>query len=166
MKVYIGPYRYWGWPHRALRAIGLEKLANWLNKRKVKVKIHGYDSWNADHTIALIAIPILKQLMENKHGIPASAFTDEDEMMTDPGYEAAKDRWNNNTFRHIIWSLEQVASDENIIDDFWIHKIDGFAAVIDGGNPGTYNWDARLAYDEKVREGLRLFGEHFQSLWD
>jgi len=43
MKVCIGPYKEEG-------------------VRKENVHIHDYDTWNMDHTLALIALPMLKQL--------------------------------------------------------------------------------------------------------
>ena len=50
MKVFIGPY------------------PEGNDKRQVEIQIDHYDSWNADHTIAMIAVPLLKQLQETKHG--------------------------------------------------------------------------------------------------
>ena len=39
-------------------------------QRKVKVKIHNYDTWAMDDTLALIILPMLKQLKATKHGVP------------------------------------------------------------------------------------------------
>ena len=52
MKVFIGPY------------------PEGDETRKVEIEVHPYDSWNADRTLALIAVPILKQLQATKHGSP------------------------------------------------------------------------------------------------
>jgi hypothetical protein len=51
MKVSIGPYKDEG-------------------ERKEEVHIHDYDTWSMDHTLGLIALPMLKQLKETKHGAP------------------------------------------------------------------------------------------------
>ena len=48
MKVYIGPYKEDDSP------------------RKESIHIHDYDTWNMDHTLALIALPMLKQLKETE----------------------------------------------------------------------------------------------------
>ena len=37
-------------------------------KRRVEVKIHRYDTWSMDHTLALIIHPMLVQLKEKNHG--------------------------------------------------------------------------------------------------
>lgn len=39
-------------------------------KRKIKVKIHNYDTWGMDNTLAYIILPMLKQLKATKHGSP------------------------------------------------------------------------------------------------
>lgn len=39
-------------------------------KRKIKVKIHHYDTWGMDNTLAYIILPMLKQLKATKHGSP------------------------------------------------------------------------------------------------
>ena len=51
VKVTIGPYKDKG-------------------KRKESVVIHNYDTWSMDHTLGLIALPMLKQLQKTKHGSP------------------------------------------------------------------------------------------------
>lgn len=37
-------------------------------KRKIKIKIHDYDTWSMDHTLGMIILPMLKQLKATKHG--------------------------------------------------------------------------------------------------
>jgi hypothetical protein len=102
MKVYIGPYRnsfgsyqiaktilFWKDEdtdkdyesveklYTKLEKIGVGKVCVWINKkfdRKIKVKIHNYDTWGMDHTLAHIILPMLKQLKATKHGSP---FVDE-----------------------------------------------------------------------------------------
>ena len=36
----------------------------------MQITIHKWDTWNMDHTLALIILPMLKQLKEEKHGSP------------------------------------------------------------------------------------------------
>ena len=55
MKVFIGPYPEDDSLH---------------TEQEVCVKIDYYDIWNLDHTLALIALPMLKQLKETKQGSP------------------------------------------------------------------------------------------------
>lgn len=37
-----------------------------------QILIHPWDTWNMDHTLALIVLPMLKQLKETKHGYPST----------------------------------------------------------------------------------------------
>lgn len=56
MKVEIGPYK---------------------EDRVVNIHIDKWDTWNMDHTLALIIVPMLKQLRDTNHGYP-SHLTDEE----------------------------------------------------------------------------------------
>ena len=100
MKVYIGPYRNWWGPYQLanlLQKVGVsddhcDKIGEWLSdtwvddlcqwidskkKRKIKVRIDSYDTWNADSTLSIIIAPMLRQLKEHKCGAPF--VDDEDE---------------------------------------------------------------------------------------
>ena len=69
----------------------LEKLESWCQtvldvtinklisnrKRKINVRIDNYDTWSMDHTLAHIALPMLKQLRDTKHGSP---FVDKEDL--------------------------------------------------------------------------------------
>jgi hypothetical protein len=48
----------------------LQKFLDFVHPRVEYVKIDYYDTWNMDRTIGLIALPMLKQLKEKKHGSP------------------------------------------------------------------------------------------------
>ena len=50
-----------------------QKINDLRPERKIKIKIHKYDSWNLDGTLAPIVLPLLKQLRATKHG---SGFID------------------------------------------------------------------------------------------
>lgn len=45
-------------------------------EREISIELHDYDTWNMDHTLALIALPMLKQLKEQKHGSPTVDLED------------------------------------------------------------------------------------------
>lgn len=53
MKVHIGPYRN-----------------NGIGERKISIRIDKYDTWSMDSTLAMIILPMLKQLKKDKHGAP------------------------------------------------------------------------------------------------
>jgi hypothetical protein len=95
MKLILGPYKnVWVGPYQiadVLQLVGVsedkcyeigDKLAKtWVNpfcefvykhnpfkQRKIVVKLDPWDSWNANDTLAIIILPVLKQLKETKHG--------------------------------------------------------------------------------------------------
>lgn len=47
---------------------GLQKFLDFVHPRIEYVKIDRSDTWNMDNTLAMIALPMLKQLKENHHG--------------------------------------------------------------------------------------------------
>lgn len=94
MKVYLGPYKNWFGPYhiaekilfwmdeddarvdklaKLLEKTWVQKFCDWYFKkfdRKVSVRIDHYDTWGMDNTLALIILPMLKQLKATKHGSP------------------------------------------------------------------------------------------------
>ena len=83
-KYMIKKYKY-DWEESTTRFEKLlEKLESWCQtvldvtinklvenrKRKINVRIDNYDTWSMDHTLAHIALPMLKQLRDTKHGSP------------------------------------------------------------------------------------------------
>ena len=143
MKVYIGPYKEDDSP------------------RKESIHIHDYDTWNMDHSLALIALPMLKQLKETKHGVPYMDYEDMPEHLQyihrqhDP--RAADDLFNKGDdfgeeFDHQVkvwdWMMdEMIWAMEQVIDDDIEHIAD-------------------IDHHERVGNGLKLFGKYYRSLWD
>lgn len=99
MQVQIGPYKDEG-------------------DRQEHVVIHHYDTWNMDHTLALIILPMLKQLKKTKHGAPFVDMPDRPEHLqcykepedydTDKFHFQAWD-W---ALDEMIWAFEHKANDD------------------------------------------------------
>lgn len=159
----------------------LTKVCQWIEDRKhrqVYVRVDKYDSWSADHTIALIAVPLLKQLQLTKHGAPIVDDEDVPEGLNLRSTEApAKENeydTDDNHFRRwdwvlgeIIWALEQKTSDHGesqfyskIHPDMKSKDINELVNNIEIDYLGLEAWQAR-----KTR-GYKLFGKYFENLWD
>lgn len=166
----------------------LYKLCSWIHsfkKRTVEIKIDRWDSWNADYTLSLIAVPLLKQLRDGKHG--AGQVDDEDvpegiglrsteappkenEWDTDENWFK---RWNY-VLDEMIWAHEQIITDDE--PEFWITKPEGtyFEDLKDKPGfaemkhdvEGKYDHEAAKAYNDRINKGLILFGKYYRSLWD
>ena len=160
----------------------LLKLCQWIEskkRRQVYVRIDKYDSWSADHTIALIAVPLLRQLQATKHGAPFVDDADVPEGLGLRSYETDKlkaseydtdanhfKRWDW-VLAEIIWALEQKTLD-TAESDFYSKldpqlKTKDFNAEMDNivvDYIGLQEWQKR-----KDR-GYQLFGKYFENLWD
>jgi hypothetical protein len=140
VKVNIGPYTYDG------------------EEQEMSIHIDEYDTWNMDHTLALIVLPMLKQLKETKHGAPEVDDLD--------------------VPRYLRRSIEEKTkyTTEGITDDLWFERWDW---VLD---EMIYAFDSKANKDEvifridnrneqekeqnRISNGFRLFGKYYESLWD
>ena len=143
MKVCIGPYKDEG-------------------KRKENVHIHDYDTWSMDHTLALIALPMLKQLKETKHGVPYVDYEDmpehlryiqkqysqtyelfpEDDMW-EPEFDRQVKVWDW-VMDEMIWAMQQLVDEDKIDPETWYSK----------------------EFNDRISNALKLFGKYYRSLWD
>mgnify|MGYP003344012404 CR=1 FL=1 len=132
MKVEIGPYRRWIGPYQIadwipfisedtsfkiggwLANTWVDDLCRWIDskkQRKVKIRIDKYDTWSMDHTLALITLPMLKQLQATKVG---SQFVDEEDVPPHMRYDGEnwihyKWEW---VLKELIWTFEQLLDNE------------------------------------------------------
>ena len=80
----------------------LIQLCDWYNdrqKRKISVKLHPYDTWGVDNTLAFIITPILKKLKEDKNGashddINSDSFTATKKNMKSKSFKKKQSRKN------------------------------------------------------------------------
>jgi len=164
----------------------LAKTCQWIHdkrKRKISIKLDSWDSWNADYTLALIILPVLKQLKESKHGAPNTEDEDVPEELRSTSAPPKENEWDTdeNWFKRwewimdeMIWTFEQLASDDGE-NQFFHHDIPKDAKVpegwqwIDGILSTRGFWVDRPGeetYHKRIENGLRLFGRYYRGLWD
>lgn len=165
-------------------------------KRTIKIHIDNYDVWNMDDTLAMIILPMLKKLKERKHGSPMVDDEDVPEHLRCPnnssnesvqydlfaGEELDKMVWDSYhkkwewVMDQMIWSFEQKL-DDNWEEQYWIEKpkLDLTDYLEDEGKEcipvrweveGKCDWEGRRRHQEKIDNGLRLFGKYYNGLWD
>lgn len=133
---------------------------NWLyfsriKNQKVRVKIDYWDVWNMDYTLSHIILPMLKLLKECQHGCPVTDGSDVPEHLSPPStfetdFEKGKvddkntDRWNY-ILDEMIWSFESILN-----DDMYDYQ--------DANECKKHN--------ERISNGLKLFGKYYRGLWD
>ena len=150
MKVYIG-----NWPR------------NPVKERKVNIRIDKWDTWGMDSTLALIIEPMLKQLKDTQNGHPCEID--------------GQSEWDE-ILDKMIFAFESLNNDYE--DQYHSGEID-FVHVpigkdrkevapedavyyrLDKGPNDTHVFDVEgwKKHEEKIQEGLELFGKYFRSLW-
>jgi len=145
-------------------------------ERKISVKIDPWDTWNMDHTLALIIHPMLLQLKKTKHGSP---YTDDEDIPADLNLDQEKhfaERWEW-VLDEMIWAFSQIIDDDaesqfhsGNHDMIWEdEEFEGIKIKkLSKGPKDTYKFDKEgwEKWHERKRNGLKLFGKYFENLWD
>jgi len=185
-----GTGRYVKWVDRLTPfCTALHKFLDFVHPKIDYIKINPWDTWSMDHTLGSIALPMLKQLKETKHGAPFVDDEDVPEELKSTSAPAKENDWDTdaNHFKRWDWVLDEIIfAFEHKLDDSWEDKFrtgehdnktvacawdaDGKATMYkweDGPN-NTYKYDlegAKLVHD-RIQRGFVLFGKYYQNLWD
>jgi hypothetical protein len=208
MKVYISNYRsHWLSPYTVLQRVlfwldwdnisydepWVERWSNrlepackalqWISERvrprTEYVKIDRWDTWSMDHTLAMIALPMLRQLRETKHGAP---FVDDEDVPMSLKSTSAPPKANewdtdDNHFHRwdwvlaeMIWAFEQKVCDDDESEFFDHSECGDVKDFIKDTNEylsrSKVDWDGLKRHQERKANGFRLFGKYYQNLWD
>ena len=175
----------------------LYKLCNWIEskkKRKVLIRIDRYDTWNMGDTLALIILPMLKQLKKDKHGSPYVDDDDVPELLRSTNAPPKENEWDIDDMHHarwdyvideMIWAFEQLSDPDHEEKfssgecDYYFEKLDEKTynpisgkmeslSQMKEGPKHTFktDYDALKKHHERIQNGTRLFGKYFQNLWD
>ena len=159
----------WKWYDKIVYKVleGLDNLVLPINlwfcsrPRKVKIHIDKYDTWDMDHTLGLIILPLLKQMKATKQGSPGVDDIDVPEELRATTKENdwdIDDNWHKRwewVLDEMIWAFEQIVDSDND-DAFFDHS----------KNPMGYDREGHLAHNERIIRGTTLFGKYYQGLWD
>jgi hypothetical protein len=168
MKIHLGPYVDDG-------------------ERIEEIHIDEYDTWSMDNTLALIALPMLKQLRKTKHGAPNVDYEDVPESLR-PDWDWVRSHGKGETDPHFFdrwdWVMdEMIFSMENIVNDDWESTYwevnpeidwDAMDENVDEDGSSTVIWKKEGVLDregyykhhDRIDNGCRLFGKYFRNLWD
>jgi hypothetical protein len=141
-----------------------------------------------DDTLAIIILPMLKQLKATKHGSPCVDMEDvPEELRCVPASEA--NDYNDETIHkrwdwvldEIIWAFEQKHPDNDWEEQYYSGNID-FKFVVskkdESGKPLLYQMEdgpkhtfktdyaVMKKHEDRIQRGLVLFGKYYQGLWD
>jgi hypothetical protein len=113
-----------------------------------------------DDTLAIIILPMLKQLRDTKHGSPSVSDADVPEELRfaaaeNPGHEFETDsNWHKRwewVLNEMIWAFEQIVDEDS--DSIYF-------------NDGILDVEKWKAYNARIDNGTRLFGVYYRGLWD
>ena len=160
--------------------------------RKVKLKIDQYDLWSMDDTLVILILPMLKKLANVKNGSHMSDPVDVPKNMWPKWFKEEKeyDHENDETYfkrwdyimSELIWTFEQLNMDwedqyhSGYIDLNWIPvdkndntvtKEDAERFRMENGPKDTHKFDIKgfNKHNNKINQGLILFGKYFRGLW-
>lgn len=200
-RSYIGSYQlanllqYIGVSEDRCHAIGkylsntwLQKFLEWVDskkKRKVKIRVDNYDIWSTDSTLALIILPMLVMIKEEKAGCPWVDDEDVPEELRSINAppkdnecewdDFVFDRWNY-VLDEMIWTFTQLQPDCDWEQQYYKGEIDfkfvqckddpNLSEMVSGPND-TWKVDKEGidAHNDRINNGLRFFGKYFRSLW-
>lgn len=144
-------------------------------ERKISVQIDKWDTWSADHTLALIIAPLLQKMKEDKQGAPHVDDVDVPEHLRSTAAPSKENDWDTDQNWHLrwdyvldemLWAMQQIASDKNAEDQFYdSSEVDESKNVMQQINKMKVDWEGLNAYNERMQKGCELFGKYFQCLW-
>ena len=176
--------------------VNLGKYSKDGTTRRVDVEIEPHDTYSLDHTLAYIILPALLQLKATKMGVPAefadAGGADYDSQDSFDFYKETHNEAFDEKCKEwelildkIIWSFEQILMDEyeqkyhhGKAEYDWVKTDDQFTNPLNGKtedtfqmvdkNPNEHWYDAKghLEHEQRIQEGLELFGKYYRHLWD
>lgn len=164
--------------------------------RKIAVQIDNCDVWSLDHTLAHIIYPALLVLREQKQGVPSDFANVGGEDWGDQmcfdfykeshnwAFDQAVKKWDI-ILDKMIWSFGELVRDDEesfhygTISDFIrvktekkmlnpiTNKVEALIEMVDP-DPDSHYFDAEgyTLYQDRIQEGLELFGKYYRSLWN
>lgn len=156
----------------------LMKFCEWVHKhrkRKEYVKLDHYDHWNANHTLAIVILPLLKALKENKQGSPDVELADVPESLWPSAPAGPTNNYCDDTIHErwewvmneMIWAFEQEVNDDDEAQ-FYDHSEanDPNDDLMTQVGKMKVDREGLEAHQDRKANGFKLFGKYYQGLWD
>lgn len=144
-------------------------------ERKINVQIDPWDTWSADHTLALIIAPLLQKMKEDKQGAPHVDDADVPEHLKRTAAPAKENDWDTDENWHLrwdyvmnemLWAMQQIASNDSGEAQFYDDSaVDESKGIMQQINSIKIDYEGLKAHEARVQKGCELFGKYFQCLW-
>ena len=147
------------------------KICNWIytkrSEGRITIRIDKYDTWSMYSDLALIILPMLKDLQATKHGAPHVDDADVPEYLRSTSAPPKENDWDldDNWFERWDYVLEEMiwAFQEIIYDDDCDYEPNYH--ILPNGEYGEYQYDEAEEYNARLQNGTILFGKYFRNLW-
>ena len=155
-------------------------VLDFIHPRFNYVKIDRWDTWSMDHTLAHIILPMLKQLDKEKHGAPYTNDEDVPEYLRSHMAQPKENEWDTDSLHFMRWDwilAEIIWAFEHIVDNSWEEEFwsgnrndpnEDIANMFKPGWKSKRIWDreGHEKVDNRIKNGLILFGKYYRNLWD
>jgi hypothetical protein len=182
------------WADRLMPVSGaIKRVLDIVHPKINYVGIDAWDTWSMDHTLGEIALPMLRQLKERKHGSPMVDDEDVPEHLRSTSAPPRENEWDIDDNHHARWDWvmsEMIFAFEHHLDEDWQEQyrsgeIDWVSVPVDkdgnevdrkdaryfqmrDGPNHTYqcDYEGMKVIEDRIKNGFRLFGKYYQALWD
>jgi len=172
MKIEIGPY---------------PSDDSVFDKQYVSVHIDRWDTWNMDHTLAHIILPMLKQLKKEKHGSPFVDLEDVPEELQLHGHASSEtlqyDLFESEEHDSLVWDAMHARWDwvinemifafeclagkhQDWEEQFWSSRSNDEWVPKQGIPVRKWDKEGHVKWASRMENGFRLFGKYYRGLWD
>ena len=138
----------------------LRNVREFFDRKINYVKIDRWDTWSMDSTLSLIILPMLKQLQATKHGAPNVDDTDVPEYLRSYMAQPKEYEWDADDLWHKRWDWvldEMIYAFEKLNEEDW--EAEFFANK-------EWNREEWTKVNDRINNGLILFGKYYRGLWD
>lgn len=160
-------------------------IRQFFNRDIRYVKIDTWDAWSLEHTLSPIILPILKELKRIKHGAPFIEDADVPPKLRAnrdarykgrylaPDLHKINDNVDKKFFKRfdyildeMIWTFEQLSMDDHE-GQFYDHsKSKKIKDINKSVRAIKIDRVGLRKHNERIDNGLRLFGKYYRTLWD
>ena len=154
--------------------VNIGRYPKGAKQRKISIQIDPWDTWSADHTLALIITALLQKMQDDKQGSPHVDDADVPEHLRSTAVADKENDWDIDENWHLrwdyvldemLWSMQQIAADDSE-SRFYDHStVDESKGIMQQVNAIKIDTQGLKAHQDRVQKGCELFGKYFQSLW-
>lgn len=153
-----------------------QKFLDVVHPKVHYVKIDYWDTWSMDYTLSPIILPMLVQLQRTKQGSPSVDDEDVPEELRSTSAPPKENEWDTDELWHkrwewvmdeMIWTFTQLSDDDNESQFYDHSEVDkNEKNIMEQVKKIKCDFDALKAHNDRIQNGLRLFGKYYRGLWD